>query len=937
MAYQPKSYKKFIATAATATLVASAVAPAALAADFSDVTSKYKDAVDFLVSKGVNGTSATTFGTDAQIKRVDAAVMLVSVLGLNIETAPAAGFKDVPERAVKHVNALKAAGITSGKTAETFDADSNITRGELAIWIAKAFNLTAKADTTLTFKDVNARYADAVKALVSNNITSGFSADAFGVNANAKRGDFAIFLKKASETVPAVVALESVKATGAKKIEVKFNQAIDTTKAVYSVKKGTVTTNFAKVTPSEDKKSAVIEFVNNLTAGEYTVSVTGLTTDALSSKVTVEAAKLTSIEFKSDVAVIDGNNITTNLVAKNQYGEDETAKLAAGTVSATTSKGLNASVDNKGKLTVTNGAPFTVGEKVVVTVVDSATGLVATKTLTVAQAADVKTIEIGQLTTDNKDLKDAPINVTAMTTNANEYYLPVTVKDQYGNVLSADELAGVDVLSSNSNIIKLDAVKEIIDTDNGTVIVFDAADATATHGTVVLTVVSSATGVTANTTIQVKDNAKLDVVKLDVPSTELKQTVATTLPVTVTDSYGKDVALYDLAMSVNLAGNEIELGTGTKITATNATFSVETDYVNKKSVIKVTPSAQNVILTATTATGKSQNLSLVANAAPVVAGIKGVKSTFASMLANDTSLSTQLDDKLDFVDQYGNAITAPTYDSTDAANTANDLDFTIAPKSATNAVTTDVTPGTFVASTTPGTETYVVTLKKGNDVLDTEEVTVTVVDAEKIEEFGIADLNKFYTLTGSASHAQNIDIFGLVGGKKVVVNQSMAKDFYASNGLVGINTTTGAYTPQTVDTDGADKTSTVRVLVDNGVKTFTVTKDVLFSDATPKATGIDFKLGTANAEGVVQITPVTTNNIVTTGTDGLKIYATDQYGVKITTGYKFVITNNTTGNATLDIDTDGVITFTGGLTAGKSFVINVTIDGITKSIKVIVG
>ena len=76
---------------------------------------------------------------------------------------------------------------------------------------------------------------------------------------------------------------------------------------------------------------------------------------------------------------------------------------------------------------MTNTAAFTVGEKVVVTVVDSTTGLVATKSLTVAQAADVKSVEFGELKTDNADLKDKAINVTTFDTNAAEYYLPVVV------------------------------------------------------------------------------------------------------------------------------------------------------------------------------------------------------------------------------------------------------------------------------------------------------------------------------------------------------------------------------------------------------------------------------------------------------------------------------------------------------------------------------
>ena len=44
---------------------------------FPDVRGKYKEAVDFLVSKGINGKPDGTFGTHEHIKRVDAAVFVV--------------------------------------------------------------------------------------------------------------------------------------------------------------------------------------------------------------------------------------------------------------------------------------------------------------------------------------------------------------------------------------------------------------------------------------------------------------------------------------------------------------------------------------------------------------------------------------------------------------------------------------------------------------------------------------------------------------------------------------------------------------------------------------------------------------------------------------------------------------------------------------------
>ncbi|MBB6446074.1 S-layer homology domain-containing protein [Bacillus benzoevorans] len=216
MAYQPKSYRKFLVGAVSTAVVASSFAGVAGAASYSDVNSKYQEAVDFVVSKGIKGTSATTFGTYENIKRVDAAVFVAAVLGLNTTSAPDAGFTDVPQRAKGAVNALKAAGITSGKTATTFGAQDFITRGELAVWIQKGFKLEAGTQS-LAFNDVASKYQEAVSALVSNGVTSGTSATTFGTYDNAKRGDFAIFLQRAeaaSKKVPPIEKPSALTITG---------------------------------------------------------------------------------------------------------------------------------------------------------------------------------------------------------------------------------------------------------------------------------------------------------------------------------------------------------------------------------------------------------------------------------------------------------------------------------------------------------------------------------------------------------------------------------------------------------------------------------------------------------------------------------------------------------------------------------------------------
>ncbi len=201
MTQETKSYRKFVATAATATLVASAVAPLASAASFTDVAPKYKEAVDFVVSKGAQGFSETKFGVNENIKRQDAAVLLAKVLELDVDTTQTTSvFTDVPKHIAPYVNALKEAGITSGKTATRFGVNDLITRGELAIWIQRGFKLQGSED--VKFTDVASQYKEAVSALVSNKITNGINQTQFGTNNPAKRGDYAIFLHKASQVTP---------------------------------------------------------------------------------------------------------------------------------------------------------------------------------------------------------------------------------------------------------------------------------------------------------------------------------------------------------------------------------------------------------------------------------------------------------------------------------------------------------------------------------------------------------------------------------------------------------------------------------------------------------------------------------------------------------------------------------------------------------------
>jgi S-layer homology domain len=225
MAYQPKSYRKFVATTATAAMVASAVAPVVSAAGFTDVAPQYKDAVDFLVSTGAtNGKTETQFGVYDEITRLDAAVILAKVLKLDVDNAKDAGFTDVPKDRAKYVNALVDAGILNGKSETRFGAYDKLTRVEMAKIIANAYNLEGD-DVELPFTDVNDTWAPYVKALYKYEVTKGKTETSFGAYQNITRGDFAQFVYRAANVnvAPQVV---SVSAINAKEVQIKFNKPI---------------------------------------------------------------------------------------------------------------------------------------------------------------------------------------------------------------------------------------------------------------------------------------------------------------------------------------------------------------------------------------------------------------------------------------------------------------------------------------------------------------------------------------------------------------------------------------------------------------------------------------------------------------------------------------------------------------------------------------
>jgi S-layer homology domain/Bacterial Ig-like domain len=268
-----KSYRKFMATGLTAAVVASAVAPVASAATFTDVPAGawYKGAVDYVSGKGyMTGTSSTTFAPTKDITRAEAATLFANKLDL-YKAGQIAGYSDVKSGAWYHnaVAAVKEGKIMGSTGGDMFSPDRLLTRGEVAALIVRAYGLEGTGKST-SFTDVsNSIFKNDIATLVELGIADGVTGTTFAPNKAVSRAEMAAFIQKADEAQNATPAVKSVSAINAKTLEVKFNKAMEEGTGVngaentanYAVASNTVTS----ATLSEDGKTVVLGLGTALT------------------------------------------------------------------------------------------------------------------------------------------------------------------------------------------------------------------------------------------------------------------------------------------------------------------------------------------------------------------------------------------------------------------------------------------------------------------------------------------------------------------------------------------------------------------------------------------------------------------------------------------------------------------------------------------------
>ncbi|WP_110112569.1 S-layer homology domain-containing protein [Bacillus sp. CGMCC 1.16541] len=383
MAYQPKSYRKFVAGTVTAAVVASALAPVASAAEktFPDVPAghEHAEAIYSLVEKGIiKGLPNGTFAPYAEITRAQAAIMMARVL-------PGEGkveqvFEDVPvtadEELVKAAYEVFHAGVMTGSEGK-LNIQGKITRQQMAKVLVETFGLERVEGKESKVKDLDLAFEgfrEYIEILSENGVTV---VENFNPRGNISRAAFASMVYRAQastkETIENVVATTADEVTtvtadvrNAEKATVEVFANGDTTKDAAAkkeveVKGGKISTSFEKlpagkhvvrVTAGEAKKEAEftvvavnpevtsVSAVNlkqvvvtfNKDVDSTTAGSTGNYTFASGSGVTVTAAE------------VNGKSVTLTVSGTSQQQSAdltvEGVKVADGTVVAKTTKSV---------------------------------------------------------------------------------------------------------------------------------------------------------------------------------------------------------------------------------------------------------------------------------------------------------------------------------------------------------------------------------------------------------------------------------------------------------------------------------------------------------------------------------------------------------------------------------------------------------------------
>lgn len=948
---ETKVMKKSLKMLLVFALVFSMLTPALAFAEEAemDAQAKFDAMVEAGILEGIDGEAAL----DKNMQRNEVAKILANIFELEVVAGAPTPFPDEPADnwgyTDGYIQAVVAAGLMQGGSKEDgtigFRPNAQLSLQELAVVLNTVLDLPAG-------DEVEGKTSSWATAAVAAVVAAGLLPASDDFTVEATRGDlvnstYEVYVAVEASKVPEMLEVTSFEATGAKKLAVEFNRAVeDASKLSLNVDRDGIALSIVDIEWNEAKTVATLNASYNLFAGTYTVNGSYDEEEFSAVSTEVTASKVTKISFNTQNAIItdstpgspanDALSARTTVKFENQYGEDLTNTITDSDISVSTSKG-GSPIINKGVLTLTDIAAYTVDQKVVITVVHKATGVVGSATLTVSQSANVSLIEIGALTTDDESLgTDLYVG-----SDHTKYYLPLTILDQYGNELTASDLADLTILSSNDKVVNV--ASAVVDQNNQTVLKLEAQAVTATNGTVVITIVST-NGVSKSATLVVNQDAEIDTFTLQAPNEILKETVETEIPFFAADQYGTVLeSSSDLVIdTVNTTSTKVVFMDGTQVSVTGGIISAGIDYTNdNKRTLLVTPADSKVVFTVITSTAKVQSITLNVSDAPVPVAVSGLKDTFKTAAQNGVTTTLSYS-QVKLLDQYGDAVSLPNSWTVTASAVDGTFDSVTADVyTVDNTVTTSIN---FTANT-KGSEQVKFQLKNdSSEVVDERTFTIEAVQLKDITGFGLDDVDTLYT-GGTAvginllDYDQLITLYGLKGTTKVKVNQALIAGLTVTNGL-SLNGTTLESPAIAIDTKGEENTATLTAIVNASGGAKNVSKSVAYNSAAPVATAVTLYKGTSEVTDPVVVTSVALDmtSVAVNGSAQYVFDVKDQYGVQFDDNMKYILTNVVISSGSIGIDNSTGTLSIAGTSAGDSFEVTIlTSNGLTKTVKFILG
>lgn len=908
--------------------------------DLKDVDNASKTKYDYLIKQGIfNGVSTSNFGLKDEMTRAQFSKVASLIFGYNANTTlKTSSFKDVKSTdaanayAIGYIEAIKNAGITKGITATEFNPSGKVTKEQLATFLIRGLGKESELDSTTPVTDASvSEWAKKYVALaLKYNLMTKEKNGSFGGTSNATRETLALAAydtKMLNDDIKSgVIKISEANVTGAKKLTVKFNKAVDTAKATLEIKNLNSVVNILKTNWSEDKKSVDLDFANTLSESEYTINVKGITSDVLTINVKVSSEKIQKITINDKAPLInnaEANKISVGYKVVNQYNEDISDSVSdliltssSGTIDTALSK------PGMAVISLPTGSRFTIGDKVTFSILQKSTAMYTTATTTVSSQAMVDSIEIQKVY--NADSK----KILAANSLASEFKLLINAKDQYGNAVDASKFGTETYLtitnplvlnvvrdSSNNPIYSsttVDGIKYISlqlkkSTNVGTTDDFTAGKSTVS--------IVSFTGKTARLEVTVNEVLKVDRLAFSTPNLAVAGE-SFTVPFTAYSANGEVITDYNA-----LTSSITSLYTSDNLAKALFVY----DSATSKTQLIVTPdpakfTAHNFTIYAITNSGKSfmQSVNVGKKAEPTV--ISGFKADDLGRSFNDAQLlnskQTLSLDQVIVNDQYGRKISPiwGTIDNTYSIKVDSSSPSNIASSKTSLSTSTDSADFTANAK---GSSDITLTLQVTKSVNGTSTASavpnsqlsksIRVVEKSSITKYEFGDVTKLYqyqdtfnTATNKAVtdaevalYTKNIIIYGLIDNNKKV--EIPSSEYSLGSTLIKNNVLNAIH--GTAITDGKDKSANLiaTIKADKG-QTINITKEIVYSNEVPVVKTFQL-LDSANVNNTTanKVGADSVSVAVTGGNDNTKVTAlakaivkaVDQYGVTLTDTKKF--------------------------------------------------